>query len=64
MARAGSGDVLAGIAAAFAGQGMELYQAACMAVTVHAAAGDQAAEQLPERYMLPQDLIRSLQEIL
>ena len=64
MARAGSGDVLAGIAAAFAGQGMELYQAACMAVTVHASAGDQAAEQLPERYMLPQDLIRSLQEIL
>lgn len=64
MARAGSGDVLAGIVAAFAAQGLELYQAACMAVTVHAAAGDAAAEILPERYMLPQDIIRSLQDIL
>ncbi len=64
MARAGSGDVLAGITAAFAGQGLTLYDAACTAVTVHAAAGDLAAESLPYRYMLPQDLIRSLKEIL
>ena len=64
MARAGSGDVLAGMTAAFTGQGLSLYEAACTAVTVHAAAGDEAAEHLPYRYMLPQDLIRSLQDIL
>ena len=64
MARAGSGDVLAGITGAFAAQGLGLYQAACTAVTVHAAAGDAAAESLPDRYMLPQDLIRSLKDIL
>ena len=64
MARAGSGDVLAGITASFAGQGLSLYESACTAVTVHAAAGDETAEHLPYRYMLPQDLIRSLQEIL
>ncbi len=64
MARAGSGDVLAGITAAFAGQGLSLYTAACTAVTVHAAAGDAAAEHLPYRCLLPQDLIRSLQDIL
>ena len=64
MARAGSGDVLTGIISALVAQGLELYEAACTGVTIHAAAGDKAAERLPERYMLPQDLIRSLQEIL
>ena len=52
MARAGSGDVLTGIISALAGQGMDLYQAACAGVVIHAAAGDKTAECLPERYML------------
>lgn len=64
MARAGSGDTLTGITASFAAQGMSLYEAACAAVTVHAAAGDKAAEHVPYPYLLPQDLIRSLQDIL
>ncbi len=64
MARAGSGDVLAGITAALAAQGMPLYGAACAAVTLHAAAGDAAAARLPVRYMLPQDLIKALAEVL
>ncbi len=64
MARAGSGDVLAGMTAAFAAQGMPLYEAACAAVTLHARAGDAAAAQLPMRYMLPQDLIRALAQVL
>ncbi len=63
MARAGSGDVLAGIMGALVGQGMPLYEAACAAVMFHAQAGDKAAEKFPERYMLPQDLIRSLKEV-
>ncbi len=64
MARAGSGDVLAGIVGALAAQGMPLYAAACRAVTVHACAGDAAAKRLPASYMLPQDLIEALQEVL
>ncbi len=64
MARAGSGDVLAGITASLAAQGMPLYEAACAAVTLHACAGDAAAKRLPARYMLPQDLIEALKEVL
>jgi NAD(P)H-hydrate epimerase len=64
MARAGSGDVLAGMTASLAAQGMGLYEAACAAVTLHARAGDAAASRLPLRYMLPQDLTKALQEIL
>ena len=64
MAKAGSGDVLAGITASFAAQGMDLYDAACAAVTLHAAAGDVAAEELGQRFMLPQDIILALQEVL
>ena len=64
MARAGSGDVLAGIMASLAAQGLGLYEAACAAVTFHAAAGDIVAEDLPERYMLPQEIITALQEVL
>ena len=64
MAKAGSGDVLAGIISALAAQGMEPYDAACAGVMLHAAAGDLAAEELGQRYMLPQDLIAALQEVL
>ncbi|MDE6657288.1 MAG: NAD(P)H-hydrate dehydratase, partial [Oscillospiraceae bacterium] len=64
MARAGSGDVLAGMTASFVAQGLDLYQSACTAVMLHAAAGDKTAKNLPYRYMLPQDLIDSLKDIL
>ena len=64
MAKAGSGDVLAGIISALAAQGMEPYDAACAGVMLHAAAGDLAAEELGQRYMLPQDIIVALQEVL
>ncbi len=64
MARAGSGDVLAGIIASLAAQGMPLYEAAWCGVLLHARAGDTAARRLPERYMLPQDLIKALGEVM
>ena len=64
MAKAGSGDVLAGITAAIAaGEKQSLFETACQAAAIHAAAGDKAAEQ-SQRYMLPQDVIGALQEIL
>lgn len=64
MARAGSGDVLAGMTASFVAQGLDLYQSACTAVMLHAVAGDKTAQKLPYCYMLPQDLIVSLKDIL
>lgn len=64
MAKAGSGDVLAGITAALAANQPQrsLYETACLAAAIHAAAGDAAC--LSERYLLPQDIITALQRIL
>ena len=64
MARAGSGDVLGGMTASFLAQGMKPYDAACAAVMLHASAGDAAAAELPRGFMLPQDMIAYLQEVL
>ncbi len=63
MARAGSGDVLAGMTASLAAQGMPLYEAAWCAAVLHAHAGDLAAEKHPAHYLLPQNIIEALQEI-
>ena len=64
MAKAGSGDVLAGITAAIASnQVQSLFETACQAAAIHAAAGDHAAKT-SQRYVLPQDQICALQEIL
>ncbi len=57
MATAGSGDVLSGIIAAFLGQGLAPYEAACVAVYVHANAGDLAAAQMSKRSMIASDII-------
>lgn len=45
MATAGSGDVLAGIIAGLAAQGVPVYRAAYLGVYLHGAAGDMAAKQ-------------------
>ncbi len=64
MARAGSGDVLAGIIASLSAQGMFYDLAAAAGTVLHACAGDAAAKRLPEGYLLPQDIITALQEVL
>ena len=60
LSRGGSGDVLTGIIAAFAAQGLEPVDAAAAGVFVHGAAADLTAERLSEKGMLPSDVIEKL----
>ncbi len=63
MSRGGSGDVLAGIIAAFAAQGIPAWKAACAGVYLHGSAGDLAARRFSEQGMLPRDIICCLPEL-
>lgn len=60
MAVGGSGDVLAGMIAAFVAQGMPPMQAAKCGVYLHGEAGDRAAARLSQHAMLPSDIITEL----
>lgn len=60
MATGGSGDVLAGMIAAFIAQGMKPRDAAVCGVYLHGLAGDKAAERLSQHFMLPSDIIDEL----
>ncbi len=62
MSRGGSGDVLAGMIAALAAQGLSSWDAACAGVYLHGMAGDIAAQKYSEQAMLPRDLIECLPE--
>mgnify|MGYP002777186409 CR=1 FL=1 len=64
MASGGSGDVLAGVLGALIGQGLDPFDAACVAVTAHAQAGDLAAAAIGERGMLAGDLLSLLPRCL
>ena len=60
MARGGSGDVLAGMIASFAAQGIEPSLAAAAGVHLHAVCGDRTAEKRSQYGMLPSDMIEEL----
>ena len=60
MAKGGSGDVLAGMIASLAAQGIAPYWAAVFGVFLHGLAGDRCAKRLSQRGMLPSDLIEEL----
>lgn len=60
MATGGTGDVLTGVVAALAAQGLEAWQAARLAVYVHGLAGDLAAEQVGQVSLIAPDLIEFL----
>ena len=57
MATAGSGDALAGIIAAFLGQGLDAFNAAKYGVYVHGLAGDIAAGKKTQLSLIASDII-------
>lgn len=63
MAKGGSGDVLAGMIASFAAQGIDPGLAAAGAVYLHGLAGDRCAERFSQTAMLPTDLIGMLPQL-
>jgi NAD(P)H-hydrate epimerase len=60
MATAGSGDVLTGIIASLAGQGLNPVEASVCGVYLHGLAGDEAAEDKGERSLIASDIIHAL----
>ncbi len=63
MASGGMGDLLTGIIAALLAQGCTAWQAACLGVSLHARAGDLAA-QSGERGLLATDLLQPLRTLV
>ena len=60
MATGGSGDVLTGVIAALAGQGLDNFDAAVLGVYVHGLAGDMAAKKTGQISLTAADVIESL----
>ena len=64
MAVGGSGDVLAGMITALAGQGIAPLEAAACGAWLHGAAGDLCAEEFGQYAMLPTDMLQTLPRLL
>lgn len=64
MASGGSGDVLAGMTAAFLARGMDETEAAALAVCLHGRAGDIAAEKYGKESMTACNIIENIAEAL
>ena len=60
LAKAGTGDVLAGMIGALLAQGLAPFDACVLAATFHARAGRLAASELSERCIVAEDLPRYL----
>lgn len=60
MAKAGSGDVLAGVTAGLLAQHMEPYEAAALGVYLHACGGDEAKAEKGSYSVLAEDLIAGI----
>jgi NAD(P)H-hydrate epimerase len=64
MATGGTGDVLAGIIASLAGQGLGVSKAAIAGVYIHGLAGDISAETRGEHGLIATDLIEALPSVI
>ncbi|MDE7321979.1 MAG: NAD(P)H-hydrate dehydratase [Lachnospiraceae bacterium] len=64
MATAGSGDVLTGIIAGLLAQGLSGFEAAVMGTYIHGLAGDLARNKTSAYYIMAQDIIKSLKDIV
>ena len=64
MATAGMGDVLSGLIAGLIAQDVELFEAAAIAVYLHALAGDAVAEDYGQRGIMATDLLPYVRELL
>lgn len=60
LAKAGTGDVLAGIIGALAAQGLGMLDAASLGVHLHGVAGSLAARQMGVNAVLPEDIISNI----
>ena len=63
MAKAGSGDVLTGMIAAFLGQGMESFEAAKYGAYYHGNAGDLAAKKKSKLSTIASDIIDEIPRV-
>ena len=64
MGKGGSGDILSGMIASFAAQGISLLEACILSVYLHGKAGDAAAKKMSMQSMLPTDIIGELPGLL
>jgi NAD(P)H-hydrate epimerase len=64
LAKGGSGDVLAGLIAAFIAQGLTPFDAASAGVYIHGLAGDLCEKEIGERGMTPADTVNALPKAL
>lgn len=64
MATGGSGDVLSGLLGALLAQGLPPFDAACLGVHVHGAAGDLVAQRLSQAGLTAEDLPLAIAEVL
>lgn len=60
LAKAGTGDVLGGMIAAFLAQGLDAFDAATLGVYVHGSAGKRAARELSVYAVMPEDIISEI----
>jgi len=60
MAKAGSGDVLAGMIGGLIGQGVDCLQGTLMSVYLHSLTGDFAAQHYEHRSMTAPDIIANI----
>lgn len=64
LAKAGTGDVLGGMVAAFLAQGLDAFDAATLATFVHGRAGRLAARELSIHAVMPEDIICKIGPVL